>query len=552
MNRVFVVVLALLAITVSSVAAKSTVDEVTISDKNVAISGTTDNAMSQLGVVIIPKSADKTTENVVAIAETVSNKNGAFNVTFRADVEGSLWSDGDYTAYIRINGTENIEKEFYYYSEDGKNGVINDFITKPDKRIDMLNANASGYKTFNAIQIRVDNLVQSQIESFVSKVADELKEDMSEEEFSIVMNKGVLAVLCESNKRDDVLSLMKEVFGDFLSFDEARQEWVCESFIKNSPYGGVGVMDTMYKRANVLYDINYAKHSELRTLITNNAKILGIENENTYIRFAKLTTLESGAVCEKLFNLISNRDVNTSNVLIERLAEAMPSSLTYSGSGGGGSSGGSNNKSNVSGIVSAVIPTPTPMPSNTDQNDNNSFDDIESVSWAKEAIAALNKKNIISGVGDGKFEPNRAVSREEFLAMLVRASGLTAKQGEVVFDDVAKDAWYYEAVKVAYTNGITSGVSDNLFGVGQKITREDMAVMTDRVFGEKLSLENSQTTFSDFANVSDYAKESITRLCENGIISGMEDGTFAPKSETTRAQAAVVLYRVLTESGVDL
>lgn len=549
MNKVFVVVLALLAINVSSAAAKSTVDEVTISDKNVSISGTTDNAMSQLGVVIIPKSADKAVDNIVAIAETVSNKNGAFNVTFKSDVEGSLWSDGDYSAYIRINGTENIEKEFYYYSEAGKAGVINDFITKPDKRIDMLNENASGYKTFNAIQIRVDNLTQSQMESFVSKVADELKEGMSEEEFSVAMNKGILAVAGESNKKDAVLSIMKKVYADFLSFDEERQNWVCESFIKNSPYSGVSEIDEIYKRVNVLCDINYAKHSELRTLITNNAKILGIETENTYVRFSKLTTLESGAVCEKLFNLISNRDVNTSNELIKRLSEAMPSSSNYSGSGGGGSSGGSNNKSNVTGVVSTVDINPTPLPSNTDRNDDNSFDDIESVSWAKEGILALNKKNIISGVGDRKFEPNRAVTREEFLAMLVRASGLTAKQGEAVFDDVAKDAWYYEAVKVGYTNGIISGVSDGLFGVGQKITREDMAVMTDRVFGEKLSVKNSETAFSDFADISDYAEESITRLCENGIIHGMEDGTFAPKGETTRAQAAVVLYRALTESG---
>lgn len=548
MNRVFAVVLALLAISVSSVAAESTVDEVAISDKNVVISGTADNALSRIGIVVIPESADEKAENVVAIAETVSDKNGVFNAVFKADADGSLWSDGDYTVYIRINGEENIKKKFYYYSESGKTGVINDFITKPDERIGMLDTNAAGYKTFGAMKIGVDNLTQSQMESLVQKVADELKDGMSEEEFSLVMNKGVLAVLCESNKSDAALSLMKDVFDDFSGFDEVKQKWICESLLRNSPYSNASAVDTIYKRAKVLYDINYAKHSEMRTLITNNAKILGIENENTYVSFAGLTTLQSGAVCEKLAGLVSARDVYTSNEMIKRLSQAMPAAADYSGNGGGGGSGGSGSSGGSSGIVAVVDTYPAQLPSDADCL----FDDIESVPWAKDIIIALSRKNIISGVGDGKFEPDRAVSREEFAAMLVRAGKLEAKQGEIIFDDVAKDAWYYEAVKTAYTNGVISGVSDNLFGAGQKITREDMAVMTDRVFGEKLPEAGSGAEFSDFADISDYAKESIVRLYANGIISGMADGTFAPKNETTRAQAAVVLYRVLTAGGEDL
>ena len=56
---------------------------------------------------------------------------------------------------------------------------------------------------------------------------------------------------------------------------------------------------------------------------------------------------------------------------------------------------------------------------------------------------------------------------------------------------------------------------------------------------------NPKTDFTDFEEVSDYAKEAVSMLAGEGIINGMGDGSFAPKKETTRAQAAKLMYAVI-------
>lgn len=112
------------------------------------------------------------------------------------------------------------------------------------------------------------------------------------------------------------------------------------------------------------------------------------------------------------------------------------------------------------------------------------FNDIESVAnWAGDQITTLYNKKIISGDGDGGFRPNDSVKREEFVKMIVSAFRLTF-DGECDFSDAEKDAWYYKYICVAYNNGITSGMGNGTFGVGSDITREDMVVMLYRILME--------------------------------------------------------------------
>ena len=93
--------------------------------------------------------------------------------------------------------------------------------------------------------------------------------------------------------------------------------------------------------------------------------------------------------------------------------------------------------------------------------------------------------------------------------------------------------------------GIVSGNGAG-FNPNANITREDMAVMIYNVM-KSLGVNFSEVndTFADYDQISDYAKEAVSALAAKGIINGVGDNMFAPKATATRAQAAVIIDRIL-------
>jgi len=85
------------------------------------------------------------------------------------------------------------------------------------------------------------------------------------------------------------------------------------------------------------------------------------------------------------------------------------------------------------------------------------------------------------------------------------------------------------------------------FGTGKNITREDMAVMLHRAFSESLFEATTEyTTFTDEAEISDYALNPVKTLYLSEIISGKPGGGFAPNDNATRAEAAKVIGKLLS------
>jgi hypothetical protein len=175
------------------------------------------------------------------------------------------------------------------------------------------------------------------------------------------------------------------------------------------------------------------------------------------------------------------------------------------------------------------------------------FPDVEGIAWAEDGIAALAARGIAKGVGDDRFAPAREVTRAEFLHMLIQALDLTDEAATSDFADAKEGEWYYASVASAQKLGITSGKSDGVFGVNDSITREEVAVMLDRA-ARSLEIElgaSSGAAFADRADISAFAIVSVGRANAAGLVDGMGDGTFAPKGATTRAQAAVVIHRLI-------
>ena len=121
---------------------------------------------------------------------------------------------------------------------------------------------------------------------------------------------------------------------------------------------------------------------------------------------------------------------------------------------------------------------------------------------------------------------------EEFVKMLVSALDLTLSN-DLEFTDVDKDEWYANYIGAAVKAELVYGQGTE-FGIGQAVSRQDVAVMVARA----LDMNNSadENGFEDFDTVSDYAKTAVSALAEENILNGYDDGTFRPQSALTRAE----------------
>lgn len=205
------------------------------------------------------------------------------------------------------------------------------------------------------------------------------------------------------------------------------------------------------------------------------------------------------------------------------------------GVAGGGTGGGSGTKSDsTGGFYTPGIVNSTEL--------YGSFKDMSERHWAYNAVEALRKKGIVNGDDSGNFNPERTVTREEFAKMLVCAMGLYDENSVCEFTDISGD-WSYAYVSSAVRNGIVSGIGGGLFGKGQNISRQDMAVMAARAAGFVPS--DSYLGFDDSESISDYAAGFVGALLDEGCMKGFADNTFRPLGSATRAEAAMVIYNLV-------
>jgi len=181
------------------------------------------------------------------------------------------------------------------------------------------------------------------------------------------------------------------------------------------------------------------------------------------------------------------------------------------------------------------------------------FNDLESVSWAKESIYALCRRGIISRADDGKFRPNDYVTRAEFVKMLCITLDLRNTGNDPVFPDVDREAWYYINMKAAYINHIITGDENGNLSPDDYITRQDMCVILGRAMDNlKMTYSKDDTElFADDEDISAYAKDAVYRMRKHNIVGGVGNGEFKPKANATRAETAKVIYELTKVIGKD-
>ena len=174
------------------------------------------------------------------------------------------------------------------------------------------------------------------------------------------------------------------------------------------------------------------------------------------------------------------------------------------------------------------------------------FNDVGADHWAVDAIAHSVARGYFKGEGNSRFAPNRAITRAEFVTILGRKAGITPSGASTAFRDVKADAYYAPYVAWAESKGIVKGTGFGKFEPNRTITREEMAVILDKFLSDqkKTYPSTNKAQFNDGTTISSWAKGSVEKMADQGLLSGVGNGNFVPKGSFTRAQAAQVLYTI--------
>jgi hypothetical protein len=182
------------------------------------------------------------------------------------------------------------------------------------------------------------------------------------------------------------------------------------------------------------------------------------------------------------------------------------------------------------------------------------FKDTASVQdWASRQIQVAAAKGLVEGRAEGEFVPDGKVTRAEFAKMVVKAFSLENAKAVEAFDDVSDNDWFKSYVAAAVQAGLINGRSASQFDPNANITRAEMATIVSRAlvkvknYKEISDVNASLKSFADAANISDSLKAGAALAVKEGIIIGEENHQFNPNNDATRAQAAVILYRLLNK-----
>lgn len=178
-----------------------------------------------------------------------------------------------------------------------------------------------------------------------------------------------------------------------------------------------------------------------------------------------------------------------------------------------------------------------------------------SPAWMKDYVARAAAKLLLPGETEETFGVSSSITRAEFISMIVKGLGLMPDTGVAPFGDVAADSAYAGDIAAAKRLGLIQGSSATSFNPDSSISRQDIAVIISNVLkylGESTDVDTTiLQSFRDADIISDYAKSSVALVVKHGIMIGKTGSKFAPKEDLTRAEAAVIVIRILDSYGLD-
>ena len=478
----------------------------------------------------------KISEDIIFMTQIPADENGGYSVYVNmADKES-----GYYT--VRVNGSDAVK--LYYATETDKRLYLlnvkqicakdeSTAVTELKKHLDLENKESSTIKYFMV----ADECVMTADSEVIAKgLYEEVKKNptclSSAENFVKALEKSAhMAAL------SDGIKILEEVIPE-LSVDSDYVEFYNTKFT-----------DKAKKFATELYKNKGMTASQIEESFNENIALSYINNLETWadakyfveefgndfdIKMSAYKKLSSSEKSDLYDYITDNAPKSTMAAFVKAVNDEIED---LGGSGSGGSGGKGSGGGGLTGGYAPVVP----------EVKVTYFGDLAGFEWAEESINALFEKGIVAGVGDKKFEPGRNVTREEMITMLIKAWNIKT-DGETTnkFADVSEESWYAPYVATAVNNGFVSGTGNGKFGSGMDITRQDASLMAYNVASAKgITFTPTKDMFADDALIAAYAKNAVYALKAKGVISGTGDGEFAPVNKCTRAEAAVIIYKLI-------
>lgn len=481
-------------------------------------------------MVVVTKGNVDWNDETQWLAENGSNIEFIGSTTHEEGANITFKTPGIYNTYIKVGTAATSKKVIYINSTASTSalsallGAISQTATDVENVIEE-NRNGLGLFAEDVIDLSAYDFANA---STIIKNSLQGKTTLDAIETLDVIRKSVLATELNGNNVLD-LDLYKDWFlksTDSITkhYNSAYKNEVT-ALISGRGFINVSELDQLVKESIVLVNVNNATEAgQVKTMLSDVATELGFD-------ITKLTIDCCSDVVE--------HDAFTSFPTLKSYVNAYvvstpPPTDTPFGGVDGGFKVYTHTFTGTESVSNSESVTPIEV-----------FSDISDVVWAKDAILDLYNKGVIKGREEGRFYPNDSVKREEFVKMLMAAFDLElVDDSELPFSDVDQNEWYYNYIKSAYIAGVTKGITENAFGIGQNISRQDLCTMIVKAITvlEGTIEGDADVTFGDEAQIASYAIDSVKTLTSAGILSGDENKNFNPTMRATRAEAAKIIY----------
>ena len=182
------------------------------------------------------------------------------------------------------------------------------------------------------------------------------------------------------------------------------------------------------------------------------------------------------------------------------------------------------------------------------------FDDMPLTSnWAHKGLDFCIARGLLSGTSNTTISPNMTMNRAMLVTILYSLDGKPTVTARSPFTDVPNNSWYSKPVIWAAANGIVSGSGNGKFNPNGSVTREQIAVMLRsyaQYKGYSTSASVNLSRYPDAGSISTWAKDAFSWAVAAGLISGTSVGSATylnPKNNATRAQVATILMQFVTK-----
>lgn len=178
------------------------------------------------------------------------------------------------------------------------------------------------------------------------------------------------------------------------------------------------------------------------------------------------------------------------------------------------------------------------------------FRDVEDNAWYTEYVDSMDRMDVMTGYANDEFRPGQSITRAEFVKTIMQIRGLLGEpmyeSGNGSFSDVTEGEWFASDIYKAHKLGLVEGYNDGTFRPHQSITRAEAATIIIRLLTD-LNTDEASYKAMTFKDVSsyDWFKESVQKAYNADILQGRNPSTFAPHENLTRAETAAILQRVM-------